>query len=364
MSIIYVVSDYGRLIKRGEVLQLRKGEDLLKTIFPFKTEQLIIIGRIEITSAAINLLMRHRIDTVFLHRNGRFNGKFAFATGKNVFLRQKQFLSLENEEFCREMARTLVSGKLRNQLTFMQRTIRTKQVDNRAASALADLKQALRSLERAGDIASIRGYEGFGARSYFAVFRQALKPEWAVFNGRSLNPPEDNVNSVLSFLYTLIFYRVDAALEAVGLDPYVGYLHQLNYGKPALAFDLVEEFRVPLGDMLTVSLFNLGILSPDNFETGEIPADSDPAAPAPLVEEEEAAAAPESDAIPTRRGVLLNKEGLRKVITHFEKKLDTPFFHAPLAKRISYKKLFFEQARHFRRVLSGEERAYRPFQIK
>ncbi|MBN2809758.1 MAG: CRISPR-associated endonuclease Cas1 [Deltaproteobacteria bacterium] len=80
MSIIYVVSDYGRLVKNGDVLQLRKGDDLLKTIFPFKTEQLVIIGRIEITSAAINLLMRHQIDTVFLHRNGKFNGKFAFAS--------------------------------------------------------------------------------------------------------------------------------------------------------------------------------------------------------------------------------------------------------------------------------------------
>ncbi|MEA1923119.1 MAG: CRISPR-associated endonuclease Cas1 [Pseudomonadota bacterium] len=85
MSIIYVVSDYGRLVKRGDVLQLRKGDDLLKSIFPFKTEQLVIVGRIEITSAAINLLMRHQIDTVFLHRNGKFNGKFAFASGKNVF---------------------------------------------------------------------------------------------------------------------------------------------------------------------------------------------------------------------------------------------------------------------------------------
>ncbi len=357
MSIIYVVSDYGRLVKRGEVLQLRKGEDILKTIFPFKTEQLVIIGRIEITSAAINLLMRHRIDTVFLHRNGRFNGKFAFASGKNVFLRQKQFQSLEDDNFCLEMARCVVNGKLRNQLTFMQRTMRTKNVDEQADSALGELKQTLTALSRADNIASIRGYEGYGARSYFSVFRQALNPEWAVFNGRSLNPPGDNVNSVLSFLYTLIFYRVDAALEAVGLDPYVGYLHQLNYGKPALAFDLVEEFRVPLGDMLAVSLFNLGILSQGNFDDCDFSEDGD--FPIPLDENEST-----PSETPVKRGVLLTKEGLRKVITHFEKKLDKPFFYSPLGKRITYKKLFFEQARHFRRVLSGEEREYHPFQIK
>ena len=358
MSIIYLISDYGRLIKRGEVLQLRKGDDLLKTIFPFKTEQMVVIGRVEITSAAIHLLMRHQIDTVFLHRNGRFNGKFAFATGKNIFLRQKQFKSLEDETFCLDMARAVVNGKLRNQLTFMQRTMRTKRVDDQAATALRELKQSLRSLGTADNIASIRGYEGYGARNYFSVFRQALKPDWAVFNGRSLNPPQDNVNSVLSFLYTLIFYRVDAALESVGLDPYVGYLHQLNYGKPTLAFDLVEEFRVPLGDMLTVSLFNLGILSPGDFDDCDFSADGD----FPVAPEDEKAM--DSEPLPEKRGVLLTKGGLRKVITHFEKKLDTPFFYPPLETRITYKKLFFEQARHFRRILAGEEATYRPFQIK
>jgi len=356
MSIIYVVSDYGRLVKRGDVLQLRKGDDLLKTIFPFKTEQLVIIGRIEITSAAINLLMRHQIDTVFLHRNGRFNGKFAFASGKNVFLRQKQFKSIENKQFTLEFARCIVRGKLRNQLTFMQRTLRTKNVTDTAQTAVNDLKQALFSLEKAESVDSVRGYEGLGARIYFSVFQQAINPSWAVFKGRSMNPPQDNVNAVLSFLYTLIFYRVDAALEGAGLDPYVGYLHKLNYGKQALAFDFVEEFRVPLADTLTVSMFNLGILSEGNFDDVVFGEESDYPRPEESGEID--------DFMPKKRGVLLTKEGLRKVITQFEKKLDTPFFYPPLDNRITYKKIFFEQVKHFRRVLNGEESSYQPFQIK
>jgi len=356
MSIIYVVSDYGRLVKKGDVLQLRKGEDLLKTIFPFKTEQLVIVGRIEITSAAINLLMRHQIDTVFLHRNGRFNGKFAFASGKNVFLRQKQFKSIEDEVFTLEFARCVVRGKLRNQLTFMQRTLRTKDVNEKAAKAVEDLKQTLFSLDKAESVDSVRGYEGLGARLYFSVFQQAVNPQWAVFRGRSMNPPQDNVNAVLSFLYTLIFYRVDAALEGAGLDPYVGYLHKLNYGKQALAFDLVEEFRVPLADTLTVSMFNLGVLAEGNFD--DVSFDDDSGYPKPLESSDS------DNPTPEKRGVLLTKEGLRKVITQFEKKLDTPFFYPPLDNRITYKKIFFEQVKHFRRVLAGEEKNYQPFQIK
>ena len=357
MSIIYLVSDYGRLIKRGDVLQLRKGDDLLKTIFPFKTEQLVVVGRVEITSAAINLLMRHRIDTVFLHRNGKFNGKFAFATGKNVFLRQKQYKSIEDQEFVLEFARSVVRGKLRNQLTFMQRTLRTKTVDSAARESVNGMKGALSSLEKAETVDSVRGYEGLGARLYFSVFQQAINPRWAVFRGRSLNPPRDNVNAVLSFLYTLIFYRVDAALETLGLDPYVGYLHKLNYGKQTLAFDLVEEFRVPLADTLAVSLFNLGILSQGNFE--EVPFDEDGDYPRSSVNSRSGDSTDSGN-----RGVLLTKEGLRKVITGFEKKLDTPFYYAPTESRITYKKLFFEQVKHFRRVLTGEESVYVPFQIK
>ena len=356
MSIIYVVSDYGRLVKKGDVLHLRKGDDLLKTIFPFKTEQLVIIGRIEITSAAINLLMRHQIDTVFLHRNGKFNGKFAFASGKNVFLRQKQFKSVENDAFTLEFSRCVVRGKLRNQLTFMQRTMRTKSVNEVAKKAVESLKRALFSLEKAESVDSVRGYEGLGARLYFSVFQQAIKPTWAVFGGRSMNPPQDNVNAVLSFLYTLIFYRVDAALEGAGLDPYVGYLHKLNYGKQALAFDLVEEFRVPLADTLAVALFNLGVLSVGNFDDVSFTEDSDYPHP-----EEDCEIDHEG---PGKRGVLLTKEGLRKVITQFEKKLDTPFFYPPVDGRITYKKIFFEQIKHFRRFLVGEESSYNPFQIK
>lgn len=356
MSIIYIISDYGRLMKKGDVLQLKKGDDILKTIFPFKTEQLLIIGRIEITSAAINLLMRHRINTVFLHRNGRFNGRLTFPQGKNVFLRRRQFQSLEDERFVLAFVKAIVRGKLRNQLTFMQRTLRTKELGSEGKKAISGLKQILISLEKADNLKSIRGFEGIGARYYFSVFRRAIKPSWAVFNGRSMNPPQDNVNAVLSFLYTLLFYRVDAALETVGLDPYVGYLHVLNYGKPALAFDLLEEYRTPLADTLTVALFNLGILTADDFE----PVTGDDVE-YPLESEDSLS---EENISPVKKGVLLSKDGLKKVIPQLEKKLDTLFFHQELGARLTYKKLFFEQARHFRRVLSGEEMAYRPLQIK
>jgi CRISPR-associated protein Cas1 len=329
MSTIYIVSDYGRLVKNGDVLQLKRGDDLLKTIFPFKTELLLILGKVEITSAAINMLMRHRINTVFCHRNGRFNGRIEFQRGKNVFLRQRQFALLDDPEFSLRFARAVVRGKLRNQLSFMQRISRTRAIDHQVAGAVDRIKESLRAVEQADSIDSLRGHEGMGARCFFSVFRHSIKPDWAVFNGRSMNPPKDNVNAVLSFIYTMVFHRVLAAIEAVGLDSYVGYLHQLNYGKQALAFDLMEEYRTPVGDMLTASLFNLGILKPDDFEEIDFTA-ADDEHPLPLKddpEEEgdddgEGAVMPPPDEpeetsppddLPAKRGVLLTRDWQKRM---------------------------------------------------
>ncbi len=364
MSTIYIVSDYGKLIKKGETLQLKRENDLLKTIFPFKTEHLIIMGNIEVTASALRMLMHHNIDTVFLSGSGKFNGKLAFQTGKNVFLRQKQFKLLENNEFKLNFAKTIAAAKMKNQLSFMQRIGRKRDTEGRIDIATEKLKGTIRTLETAENLDSARGYEGLGARHYFSIFRYSIIQDWAVFNGRSMHPPEDNVNAVLSFLYTMIFFRVDAALETEGLDSYAGLFHTLDYGKRTLSFDLMEEYRVVLGDMLAVSLFNLNILKPEDFEEVVFSEKSDDF-PLQIQETSEGESElAEPVVYQEKRGVLLTKEGLRKVITQFEKKLDTPYFYAPLAKQITYKQLIHEQISHFKRVIMGEEREYKPLVIK
>jgi CRISPR-associated protein Cas1 len=356
MSTIYLVSKYGRLVRKGQVLEFRVGEDIRNTIFPFKTEQLVIIGKVDITSSAMRLLMNHQIDTVFLSKNGRFAGKLAFQTGKNVFLRQKQFQRIDDTEFRLSLAKSIVMGKLKNQLTFVQRILRKKQ--NRKITDITDsIKTMIRKAESADNLARLRGYEGMGARHFFSIFKYGFQVDWVNFKGRNMNPPLDPINAVLSFIYTMILYRVDAALETLGLDPYVGYFHTLDYGKRSLAFDLMEEYRTPIGDTLTASLFNLEILKEDDFR--EVTFDREYNA-YPIGESEE----DDSAVLQEKKAILLNKDGLTKVITQLERKLDTLYFYPPLARRVNYKELINHQCKHFKRVLTGEETVYKPLVIK
>lgn len=358
MSTIYLISDQGRLQKKGETLQLKMDENTSKTIFPFKTEQLILIGNIELSSPALKLLMRQRINTVFLNKNGRFNGRIDFQMGKNVFLRRKQFRLLEEAEFRLNFARAVVSAKLKNQLAFMQRIKRRGQDSQLVKNQVNRVKTLIEKAATADNPDTLRGYEGAGARAFFDVYRLAINPDFAEFRGRSMNPPQDNVNAVLSFIYTLIYYRVDAALEVEGLDGYVGYFHRIDYGKRSLAFDLMEEYRTPIGDTLTAALFNLGVLNETDFHQVTFSGDS---VDYPL---EKSPAAGEQAAFKSQKGVLLTQTGLRKVISQFEKKMDTPLFYQPLQKQLNYKQIVLQQVKHFKRVINGEESLYKPLQIK
>jgi CRISPR-associated protein Cas1 len=192
------------------------------------------------------------------------------------------------------------------------------------------------------------------------VFRHNIIQDWAEFNGRSMHPPQDTVNAVLSFLYTLLFFRIDSVLEIEGLDSYVGYFHELGYGKRALTYDLMEEYRTPVADTLCCSLFNRGTLTEEDFRT-EVFSTNDAELPLETADSEEN---DETPAYEEKKGVLLTKKGLQKVIPHFEKKLETEIFYHPLGSHIPYKRVFREQVRHFKRVINGDEESYKPLVIK
>lgn len=358
MSTIYLISSGGKLSRKGETLRFVT-KDYTSTIFPYKTDQLVFLGQVEITGFALNLLMRYHIDTVFLSRNGRFNGRLEFQEKKNVFLRQKQFDLLRDPKFCLEMARTIVAHKLHNQLTFMQRILRRREHTTQLQTQIHEIKKSIQKLQQAETLDQIRGYEGYGARNFFAVYRHSIIQDWAVFNGRSMHPPLDNVNAVLSFLYTLILYRVNAAVEIEGLDPYVGHLHALNYGKRALVFDLMEEYRTPIADTLTAALFNLGILNPDDFREVVFSSDN---ADYPL--DSDADVSSDGAVIENVSAVLLTQNGLRKVIQQFEKRMNDEVFYQPLSKVVTYKRVIREQVKHFKLVILGEEATYQPLTIK
>ncbi len=357
MSTYYLLTDGAKLIKQGNVLKLKKGNDIYNTIFPHKADQIFVIGNIEITSPAFKFLMKHRIDTVFLSKNGRFYGKLSFTPSKNVFLRIKQYKLLENKEFGLNFAKTIVKAKIKNQIVFLQRNARKNRETDKMRSVIKKMQNLLPELENSQSIDSVRGYEGMASKLYFSVFKNTLLPDFAEFNGRSKNPPLDNVNAVLSFLYTLIYFRIDGLLESEGLDSYAGFLHTLDYGRKSLSFDLMEEYRTPLAETLTVSLFNLGILNQEDFRKVQFEHENEF-----LYEDIENDSPEITDDKQT--AILLTKNGLRKVITHFEKKLQANIFYPLTEDKVSFKKLMHLQILRFKQIVNGEATQYKPLQIR
>lgn len=361
MGSVYLISDYGKLGKKDEALCFYYPSGEERRMFIHRTDRLVISGSVDISAAALKLLMRHKIDTVFLNKNGQFNGKLSFQDTKNVFVRKRQYEILDIEKAITELAKAIVSAKIKNQITFMQR-IGRKENSEKISKTILEAQKNHDSLMLSDKLNSIRGYEGYGSRLYFSVFKENLIPSWAVFNGRNMNPPKDNVNAVLSFLYTLLMYRVDAAIESQGLDPFVGSLHTLAYGKHALTFDLMEEFRASIVDPLVCSLFNLGILKENDFESLNLGPDSEI-----MIEEAEDTDSyeemTESKSAP-EKGVLLSKEALKKVVAKFEEKMDALVNYAPLQERMSYQQIIYAQVEHYKRVIIEAEPKYNGFLIK
>ncbi len=385
MSEIYILSDYGKLSKRDETIVFTQPDGTSTILFPFKTEQLVLIGRISISADALRLLTKHKIPTTFLSSNGKFNGRLSFGDKKNVFLRQKQFRILDNPKKSLEIARSIVVGKIKNEISFMQRIKRKNLADEVVIErAVNSVKNTLSDAEKTDDIEKLRGYEGLAARKYFEVFKFNLQPEWAEFKTRSKNPPKSNVNAVLSFLYTLLMYRVESAVEAAGLDSCCGNLHAVNYGKTALVFDLMEEFRSPVCDTVCCSLFNLGTLKPDDFEKVEFSAESEdfPLEKTEQIEQlkqgEQLEGEPdlqnsadsadnEGDKNSTEQsqtGILLTKAGIKKVITAFEAKMNSQILYLPTGQKLSYTAIIFRQVQHYKRVINEEETEYKAYYFK
>ena len=361
MASVYIFSDYGKLTKQNDALVFVASGGETRKIFLQMTDRIIVAGNIEITGSALRLIMHKQIDTVFLSANGKFNGKLEFEENKNVFLRRHQYNSLDDPSFSLKMARSIATGKISNQIAFMQRINRKSNRVN-VEGTIEQAKRNLAAIATAQSIDSIRGHEGMSSKLYFSVFRLNINPEWAVFKGRSMNPPRDNVNAVMSFLYTLLKYRVDSFVEMEGLDPYAGYLHTLEYGKRSLTFDLMEEYRASVCDTLCCALFNLGVLTGNDFEEVDFSVKSDDA---PLHQSE--ADQSETQEIETNeaiKGVLLSKQGAKKVAEKFEEKMESEIFYPPENERLSYQKVIAHQVHQFRRVLQNEEAEYKPFIIR
>ncbi len=384
--IIYVKTQGARIVKEGRHLLVKKGDGVYNTLFTYKLDQLLLFGNIEITHNAMCQLMRNNIDTVFLTLYGRYLGRLAAPESKNVFLHKTQYTLLDDLDFSLGLARDIVVGKLSNMATLLMRIKRSRK-KHEAGKEAREIQDLIPKLADADNVDSIRGYEGRGSALYFKGFRSGFINDMG-FSKRVRRPPTDPVNSVLSLVYTFLMNRVYSAVRIAGLDPYPGFLHSADYGRYSLVLDLMEEFRTIIADTLTLSLFNLKILQPEDFHI-EVPVEATSKHPEPSdspditadpiglissndgdaecfdIPEQRMEAGPvPSGQVTGKYPVKLSPEAFKRVIHAFEKKLTTTFHYPPAGRQLTYGDAIIFQAGRFRKVIEGEVDVYQPLLLK
>lgn len=249
--------------RQGAIALMRGGQEVRRVPL-HKISEVLLFGAVELSAAARRLLLGAGIDTVLLTPRGQYLGRLIGAESRAGERRLAQLTRLLDTDFALAMARRVVIGKLVNQRTYVQR-LRRDRPDDELHGAVAGIGQMLRQLDRAGTVAELMGYEGRAGVLYYRALGKALSHPELSFERRTRRPPRDPLNACLSFGYTLLLARVESAIRRMGLDPHIGALHQPGRGKPALALDLMEAFRV-LVERLVWRLANRRQLGPGDFE--------------------------------------------------------------------------------------------------
>lgn len=282
-NVLYVTSPEAYLALEGNAIVISI-EDKGKTKIPLlNLDAIFCFTYLGISPALMGACVERKIGLTFLTPNGRFLANVGGSIRGNVLLRKHQFTVAESENLSLTIAKNMVLAKIYNQRKVIERTIRDHNlvVDvNRLTYVSAKVKENLVSVKDAASTEELIAIEGFVAKNYFSCFDEMIlqqKPEFLI-NGRSRRPPLDRMNALLSFLYVLLTNETKSALEGVGLDPFVGFLHKDRPGRPSLALDVMEEFRPLLCDRLALNLVNRRQIDSSGFlikETGAVLMDDD-----------------------------------------------------------------------------------------
>ncbi len=300
---------------------------------------IVLVGQVSITPFLIQRCAEDGRSLVWLDRNGRFKARVEGATRGNVLLRRAQHLALSDAERRLDISRQIIGAKIQNSRQVLMRATReaTTEDDKLALSdAAAHIALVLGRLHAARTLDEARGVEGEVARAYFGVFGYMVRVDRDNFSldGRTRRPPRDRVNSLLSFLYALVRAECASALEGVGLDPQVGYLHALRPGRPALALDLMEEFRPVLADRLAITLVNRKQLKAEHFETT------------------------------LGNAVHMTEDGRKAVIVAYQQRKEEELLHRVTKMKVPLGLVPHVQARLLARHLRGDLPHYPPFQYR
>ena len=336
LNTLYVTSQGAYLKKDGETIAVKLDGSVRLRLPVHTIGSIVCFGNVSCSPFLMGFCGEKNIGISFLTERGRFLARVQGPVSGNVLLRRSQYRIADDKEKTAEISASFLIGKLYNCRTVVERAKRDhadKVNKETLHKASVELKHTLRRIRNEKDIDRLRGLEGDGANSYFSVFDYLItnQKEKFFFKNRNRRPPEDRVNCLLSFLYTIVLHDVRSALEAVGLDPQVGFLHRDRPGRPSLALDMMEEFRPVIADRLVLSLINLGQIKPEGFEK-------------------------------SGSGAVYMDDATRKtVLTAYQKRKQDVITHPFIAERIPLGIAFHVQAQLLARYIRGDIDGYPPF---
>jgi CRISPR-associated protein Cas1 len=272
MTVLYV-KEQGAVVRRdAEQIKVthrkerQQKDTLLRSMSIQEVEQVVLFGNVQLTTQAAALLLQHDVDVVFLSLYGSYRGRLGKDGSKFARLRHAQLALSGDERRSLAVAHSIVQAKLANQRNLLARLAEGLAAPQAAAleSARAGIDRMRRECGRATTPDALRGFEGKAGVYYFGAVKALLDPQWA-FEGRAYYPPPDPFNALLSFGYALLQKDVTTAIQLVGLDPYLGCFHAMEYSRPSLTLDLMEEFRPAVVDQVVLGLALAGKLKPGEF---------------------------------------------------------------------------------------------------
>lgn len=317
------VTEPGASVKlKGKTLLVEKNGEILAEWELVHLESLCLWGPVHITHPAMRALLNDGIEVALLSRSGRLIGQLTPPKARNVALRLEQYRCYEDAPRRLVLAKGLVHAKIENARDLLGRYQRNHPEADFSA-AVSELDSSMDQALRSEKLDELMGHEGMAAKSYFAAFGRMIRGDLK-FDGRSTRPPRDPVNALLSLAYTFLVNELTSLLDAVGFDPYVGFFHALDYGRPSLAVDLAEPFRHGLMDRLVLYLVNNRMLKEEDFER-------------------------------SGSGVMLTRKGFQAFARQYEIHMNRRRVDIPSIRRETYRRHLQLQAERYAAHLQGDE---------
>ncbi len=339
LNTVYVNSPDRYLSLEGENLVISQEGTEIGRVPLHNIERIMTFGYAGASPALMGKCAKSGIELVFMSRNGHFIARVEGEVKGNVLLRRQQYRIADDEKGSLDIARNIISAKLFNSRWVIERMIRDHgaRIDTELFSRKSEfLYNSIKQARSCSDMDSLRGIEGEAASVYFSVFNDMIlqqKDDFR-FDTRNKRPPLDNVNALLSFAYSMATGMCTSALESVGLDPYVGFMHTDRPGRRSLAVDMVEEFRSVLCDRFVLTLINKRLVSSDDF-----------------VKREDGA-------------VLLTEDGRKNFFSAWQKRKSEELKHPFLEEKVEWGMLPYVQAMLLSRYIRSDIDCYPPFMWK